>query len=249
MDKKARKERLNRVLNNDNPNIISGVHNYCDRWCERCKYIKRCRVGLMELARMEDGDDIEGDDLWLELSAMFEATFEMIAKDAKKFGIDLNDISTENVREKKTELNDIEKKAKSYSRSAHKWLEENNECFQKMQNVEFENDPFSIPDFFEALEVIRYYLFFIEVKTRRAFFDIEEIADEDPIQNDNNGTAKIAIIAIDRSIEAYTVLFYRFKDHEEQILKYLKQLANLKEDLISVFPYVMKFVRPGFDTE
>ena len=22
--------------------LISGIHNYCDRWCERCPYTSRC---------------------------------------------------------------------------------------------------------------------------------------------------------------------------------------------------------------
>ena len=25
-----------------NPNFISGIHNYCDRWCERCPFTARC---------------------------------------------------------------------------------------------------------------------------------------------------------------------------------------------------------------
>ena len=28
----------------DNPNLISGIHNYCDRWCERCPLTARCLV-------------------------------------------------------------------------------------------------------------------------------------------------------------------------------------------------------------
>lgn len=24
--------------------FIPGIHNYCDRWCERCYFTSRCRV-------------------------------------------------------------------------------------------------------------------------------------------------------------------------------------------------------------
>ena len=25
-----------------NPRFISGIYNYCDRWCERCAFTDRC---------------------------------------------------------------------------------------------------------------------------------------------------------------------------------------------------------------
>ncbi len=33
--------------------FISGIYNYCDRWCERCIYTDRCRVFAMEKAFTE----------------------------------------------------------------------------------------------------------------------------------------------------------------------------------------------------
>ncbi|MDB5210640.1 MAG: hypothetical protein JWQ30_1467, partial [Sediminibacterium sp.] len=24
--------------------FISGIHNYCDRWCERCTFTNRCSI-------------------------------------------------------------------------------------------------------------------------------------------------------------------------------------------------------------
>jgi len=32
----------------DNPEFISGIYNYCDRWCEKCNYVNRCTVGTLE---------------------------------------------------------------------------------------------------------------------------------------------------------------------------------------------------------
>ena len=32
----------------DNPEFISGIYNYCDRWCEKCNYVSRCTVGTMD---------------------------------------------------------------------------------------------------------------------------------------------------------------------------------------------------------
>jgi len=26
------------------PRYLSGLYNYCDRWCERCEYTRQCRL-------------------------------------------------------------------------------------------------------------------------------------------------------------------------------------------------------------
>src|SRR5215213_2939727 len=31
-----------RVLDPDDPHFITGIHHYCDRWCERCLFSHRC---------------------------------------------------------------------------------------------------------------------------------------------------------------------------------------------------------------
>ena len=36
-----------------NPRFISGVYNYCDRWCERCPLSNRCLTYAMQI---EEGD-------------------------------------------------------------------------------------------------------------------------------------------------------------------------------------------------
>src|SRR4051794_21575228 len=33
-------KKFSRLVNN--PRHISGIHNYCDRWCERCSFTLRC---------------------------------------------------------------------------------------------------------------------------------------------------------------------------------------------------------------
>ncbi|MDD3739791.1 MAG: hypothetical protein PHH30_00995 [Bacteroidales bacterium] len=247
MNKEERKKRYNEFLNNsmNNPNIISGVHNYCDRWCERCKFIKRCRVGLMELERLDD-DDEDGSAIWEELSAVFEATIEMITEKAKEMGIDLNNIPE--LEKKKRKFSEIEKESEKYSTEVHNWIKNNHENFQQ-QTLEIVKKELAIPDFKEALEVIQWYEFFIHVKIRRAsdgLYDTEE-DDNEFRKNDSDGTAKIAIIAINRSIEAFTVLYQRFPEHEDKILGFLKQLSSIKQKMLATFPDAMAFKRSGFD--
>ncbi|OLB60928.1 MAG: hypothetical protein AUI11_11855 [Acidobacteria bacterium 13_2_20CM_2_66_4] len=69
--------------------------------------------------------------------------------------------------------------------------------------------------------------------------------DDDPVQNDWNGSAKIALISLDRSEAAWRVIA-QATSHEEA-----GSLADAARDLrrltLEKFPRAMSFIRPGFD--
>ena len=45
-----------------NPDLISGIYNYCDRWCERCPLTSRCLVYATEKALKDYGDKVSAAD-------------------------------------------------------------------------------------------------------------------------------------------------------------------------------------------
>jgi hypothetical protein len=98
--------------------------------------------------------------------------------------------------------------------------------------------------FKDSLEVIYWYNFFISAKIFRALIHDDE---EDEIQNDSNGSAKIALIALDRLIASWSVVMENMMDHQDEILKFLISLADVRKLTESTFPNARKFVRPGFD--
>ena len=76
----------------NNPDLISGIYNYCDRWCERCPLTSRCLVYATE---QEDNDspqnrDLHNEAFWRKLTAVFEKTRELIIEWAQQAGVDLN---------------------------------------------------------------------------------------------------------------------------------------------------------------
>ena len=66
-------------------------------------------------------------------------------------------------------------------------------------------------------------------------------------QSDAHGTAKITLIAIDRSLAAWSVLYAEYPAHEDKTLSMLIHLDRLRRSLEVVFPAARAFVRPGFD--
>jgi formate dehydrogenase maturation protein FdhE len=65
--------------------------------------------------------------------------------------------------------------------------------------------------------------------------------------SDNLGSAKIAIIAIDRSVAALSAMYSAMPESEDDYLKFLAILSQIKKQMLETFPNAMDFKRPGFD--
>jgi hypothetical protein len=131
--------------------------------------------------------------------------------------------------------------------SMHHWLEEVKPGSPSVEELEILSDE-ELKDkrFKEALEVIYFYNFFISAKIYRALIPRDDY-EADDIQSDSNGSAKIALIAVDRLIAAWSLLMEKMTDHEDEILKLLISLADVRKQTELTFPLARKFVRPGFD--
>jgi hypothetical protein len=101
----------------------------------------------------------------------------------------------------------------------------------------------------EAFEIINWYLFFIPVKIKRALHDQMDgfWVDYPDVERSDLGTAKIAAIAIERSLGAWGLLYGLFPEEEERLVEILALLEKMRRGLIEVFPNYPKFIRPGFD--
>ena len=75
------------MLNKKQTKLITGVHNYCDRWCERCPFTQRCAVGIQGLTNAQK--DMDNEAFWRTLSQNFAKTFQLLKGEAKKNGFDL----------------------------------------------------------------------------------------------------------------------------------------------------------------
>jgi hypothetical protein len=232
-----RRRTLTEVANN--PDLISGIYNYCDRWCERCPLTSRCLVYATE---QEDNDSLESRDVlneafWKKLSAIFQDTRALIDEWATKAGLDLREpIEEENGRPKrKRQLVDnhpLTKAGKQYANAASDWFREFDQT-SEMTDVE------------DAREVIHWYQYQIAVKTMRALSGRAEELEEDP--KDSDGSAKVALIGIDRSIAAWRMMQLSLPERAASIVPLILQLERLRQRLESAFPDARDFVRPGFD--
>jgi hypothetical protein len=121
-------------------------------------------------------------------------------------------------------------------------------------------------DLSDSIDVIRWYQYFISAKLYRAVGQDDDeddpFEDENPDEiedpevrkavieardNDANGSAKIALIAIDKSIDAWTRIREHLPKAGDEIIDFLVQLDRLRKSAQKAFPHARAFVRPGFD--
>src|SRR6266567_7960568 len=81
----------------DNPELVPGIHNYCDRWCERCPLIKRCAVFAVEQADLaySSSFDPENEAFWQRLRDTLKTTMELLTEMAQEAGVDLGTLASE----------------------------------------------------------------------------------------------------------------------------------------------------------
>jgi hypothetical protein len=247
---------------------ISGIYNYCDRWCERCTFTSRCAIydGVADLPP-EEGD-IKNKAFWDRLSKNVSKAQDLLQKASEDFGVDLDDDSEEMEEGQKRERIKIESREHPlsvlsfhYASIGRDWLKTQPGMLERLDNLKTEitlgvesplgakKETETIKD---SLAVIHWYLTFIHVKIVRALMSklsYHELAGETEFQHDFDGSAKIALIAIDRSMQAWSALFEILPEKEDEFLKILSILEKLKAMAEAAFPNAQAFIRPGFDED
>jgi len=272
------------------PNLISGIYNYCDRWCERCQFTSRCFLYATEQADPDLDDpearDINNEKFWRKLQDIFRSTAEMIAEWAEETGVDLNSIDvSEEVAEREraaeaAEQSELAQRAQQYITDVNNWFRDEFDSEENVHNdmqtvSRTEDEDITIQD---AVAVIRWYQFFIAVKLMRAlsgaievdededlidddlsmdFLTDYEAADDEEVDLDEitarsermdaNGSAKVALVALDRSIAAWRSLQISLPDKSETIKPMLVELNGLRVSVEAHFPRARDFIRPGLD--
>jgi hypothetical protein len=248
--------------------FISGIYNTCDRWCERCPQTSRCLNYAMAEEEFADPEtrDIRNEAFWIKLSETFKATLDLVKEMAASEGIDLDALDPgEFVEEHRAfqeaaKNHEISRAARAYADMAENWLEGARAFFGGSE----ETDPSfqSIPEYGEepeknefedALEVVQWYQHQIYVKLVRAIsgqVEEESAIDDEPNQyaKESDGSAKVALIGIDRSIAAWGIIgrrFPTFRSHDVPAI--LTRLERLRRSVEEAFPDARGFLRPGFD--
>lgn len=253
-----------------NPTHIAGIYNYCDRWCERCAFTKRCINYEESEERFKDAKDkeLESKEFWNKLSETYKNTFDLIKYVSEKQGIDLDALDTEESRkeeEMKQQRRDqayshpISLEGKTYINFVDQFFKNEKNLLELkkkelVQHAEMEINSdktyYAAIDISDAIDVIHWYSPQIWVKMMRALsgrFEGEEWEDENGFSRDSDGSSKVALVGIDRSIAAWGVLKNHFPEKKDFFMELLLYLVKLRKKIEKEFPNARKFIRAGFD--
>lgn len=241
------------------PKFIDGIFNYCDRWCERCPLTARCRVYAME--QQDNGDpaarDINNAAFWKKLEAQFAQAFQMLKTMAAERGIDLDDPK---LRARAWKMRSTTRNKRliadttKYAKDVGAWFKRHEATFeQKSAGLEVrarlvlpgKNPVVAALEIRDAVDVLHWYQFQIAVKLTRA--STRDGLDAELEKRDGSGSAKVALIGMDRSITAWAALSKHFAEHANEILAFLLALERLRQTTEKMFPQAREFYRPGLD--
>ncbi len=260
-----------------NPRFIPGIYDYCDRWCERCEFSHRCAQFAMRSHDRPDDPrtrDIENRKFWEALgsSALSARAVQKPKRAAaKKPAAGTATIEAAAAHEKRLDrrarmLGQRETNAAlTYSHMVDEWF--NNELRLPLQHVRslerrVEKGLTSVASakgelvrLNDCVEVIRWYQAFIYVKLCRGFMSFVEEEDErgagtgraPAATRDSAGSAKVALIAIERSLAAWVTMREMFPEETDSMLEILLHLDRLRRCVKRKFPRAKSFKRPGFD--
>jgi hypothetical protein len=253
-----------RKLPPNDPHFIQGIHNYCDRWCARCEFSHRC----FNYSLMSEGDedpqprDINNQKFWEKLNTHFKKSKKLVeasvAGKVSKLSLDAAEaLEKHQDREARARGMQEMKGAMTYAGMVDEWF--NNELQIPLHHIrdlekKVREGSVSVATakgdlvrLNECVEVIRWYQHFIYVKLCRAFSSQVEEEGHPDWKNDSDGSAKIALIAIERSLAAWGALRDMFPQQTDSILEVLIRLDRLLHSVEAKFPKTDKFIRPGFD--
>lgn len=247
-----KKEKIKDLLKKqDNSRFISGIYNYCDRWCERCKFTSRCPSYSinMELENNNFSSDNENRNVWKEIRAIFKANADILGEMEKELNIGVDEefkCFEPGEKQTKGDHYPLIELAKEYSIKVIGWLEKNLEIFSDLSNEASENQK-NKSKLNEAIEVIQWYSIFISAKIHRALSGVGKDYNSPDLMYDVDGSAKIALVAIEKSISSFEIVFQSLQEMEDDALFFLSLLSRTKALVNKTFPEAVKFKRPGFD--
>ena len=213
--------------------FIDGIFNYCDRWCETCALTSWCRL-FADRAQAEASLDpqlkavVEAPPLRHEVQEMpqwMEDLLENIQDDIDKMSPeDLDALRPPPVNKEDPLL----QRASAYAMTVHTWLGDH-----RTKDGDA-TDPRAIIDWFSMM---------IPAKIARALHGLGDRYLDPKEPTDYDGSAKVALLGIERSRAAWQQL----APTDSAASQSIAELNWLEQEVERMFPKARRFIRPAFD--
>lgn len=240
---------------------ISGIYNYCDRWCERCSMTDRCylyaqetKVKRRHLDTGEDTDDLEI--VLQDVQNNLSEAMKMISEKAEEEGIDLDEGMEEAQEEIQSDRefcssHPLHEKAFLLAKQSHAFLEKLASEIQSRQCTSLPEE--ELTQVQDCFEVLSWYHMQQAVKVDRCLRGLRHASTAgnsdhtEAVIHDANGSAKVAYLGLIRMLDAYTRLHEWNSTWNSQLMPLIQSVCEIMDAVDEQFPGHRTFKRPGFD--
>ena len=174
-----------------------------------------------------------------------EASIDIMKDLFEKAEIDIEDFDIESECERINSLirdNDGLVQAKQYEKQVDQWMKSLKAKEPLRMEIRF-NDAMTSDSF----ETIIWYQHLFEAKLRSALFSQKEEEKSESKPHDSLGNAKLLLVSVERNINAWSYMYQKFPEDEDEILDILVCLQILGKKVEQMFPDARAFIRPGLD--
>ena len=214
--------------------FIVGIFNYCDRWCEACRFTARCRV-FADVAQLEAGQD-----------PGFEELTELHERDEERRAVPEGIQTIVEEAEAAVERGEIDIEPQTPALAHARLTARAHDYMCSVLDWQRARAGVTARDPSDPVAIVSHYMFFIGAKIYRAITGLAS-EDEPDYPADRDGSAKAALLAMERSRDAWQQLLEAGVVSADQGRRWLEDLTWLIAAIERVFPRARAFVRPGFD--
>lgn len=221
-----------------NPELIPHIYDYCDMWCSACPATSRCllfRTEEIRYRRSHERRTRHKDDEICDGMEFAKVVAEATRTPIADLDVCLSDPAS--APGAPAIGHPLELLARHYAVQAGRFLESTG-----LEMLEQPLDAQPTP-----LMVIGWYHVLIAAKTYRALVStFDSSRDRPALDRDASGSAKVALLGIDRSSAAFREVAQ--SDADARIDGLLELLETLRTAIEARFPEARTFIRPGLDT-
>ena len=250
------KNELKKLAKSDK--YISGIYNYCDRWCEKCAYTDKClSFELSKSQPLKEDVSIDNKKFWKDLEKSFKMVKDMLNEYMKDHGIEPpSDEENEKISLEMKKIdedinsNPIIKESRSYTKASGQLLKQNDYFTNELNSVgEDEESNEKIRKLQDCVEIILFYNSLIYVKLARSLHTYYSVDSDEQIEmeEDKLVSAKIAVVAVERSMLAWHFILENFTKDTNKVADIILHLNKIKQGIEKTIPHVINYKRPYFD--
>lgn len=254
---------------------ISGIYNYCDRWCEKCSYTNRCLLFKQEAEReikyiLKGENETDSEHYSKLLADELKDAEKLFNKnsDTEDFLDSLDDDedlefdeeededdfeefldkNEPNTNDKKKEFNPLIHLAEEMFKELERYYDTAKKHFpEEVEKYDTENP------LIKNLQVLSWYIPQISVKIRMCFWGKKQTAKaksklSKEIEDEMlNVSSRIAYLGIENSLAALTEILSQRKELETETQLFHSTVKMVRKMFIEEFPKGQTYKRPYFD--